>query len=95
MRFEWDERKSVLNKKKHGLSFEVAAEVFADPFCIAIPDRIVQANQREWSIGRLRNLVVAVVVHTSRDADGEEVIRIISARKATPLERNTYEEAER
>lgn len=52
------------------------------------------AEERLWTIGRVASLAILVVVHTRSD-DGEEVIRIISARKATPRERKFYEEADR
>lgn len=94
MRFEWDERKNKANRKKHGVSFEVASEVFSDSFCLTIQDREIGAEERFWTIGRVANLIVLVVVHTSRDESGEEITRIISARKATPRERQFYEEAD-
>jgi uncharacterized DUF497 family protein len=94
MRFAWDENKSRLNRKKHGISFALAKEVFTDPFCLTIPDLTVQREERFWTIGRLQNLVIVVVVHTTRDEHGEAVTRIISARKATPRERTYYEEAD-
>ena len=93
MRFEWDSEKSRLNRKKHGISFELAEEVFTDPFCLTIFDQIVREEERLWTIGRLENLVILVVVHTVRDEQGVEITRIISARKATPRERRFYEEA--
>lgn len=95
MQFEWDEKKSRLNRKKHGVLFEIAAEVFSDPFCLTIPDRVVHGEERFWTIGRLENLLTLVVVHTTRDQQGDEVTRIISARKATPRERRFYEEADK
>lgn len=95
MRFEWDDNKSRVNRKKHGVSFEIAAEAFADPFCLTIPDRTVQGEDRFWTIGRVENLVILVVVHTTRDQQGEEITRIVSARKATPRERRFYEEADK
>jgi uncharacterized DUF497 family protein len=79
---------------KHGVSFAIAAEIFADPFCLTIPDRSLQGEDRFWTIGRLGNLVILVVVHTTRDVGSKEVTRIISARKATPRERRFYEEAD-
>lgn len=94
MRFEWDENKSRLNRKKHGLSFEKAMQVFADPFCLTVHDRTAWGEERLWTIGRLGQLAVVVVVHTTRTQDGEEITRIISARKATPRERRFYEEAD-
>lgn len=96
MRFEWDEDKNAENQRKHHLSFELASEVFTDPFCIFNEDRVVDGEQRFWALGRLQNEVVIVVVHTWFDELSEEaiteVVRIISARKATPLERRFYEE---
>ena len=95
MRFEWDEKKSRANRKKHGISFEVAREVFADPFCLTIQDQTVRGEERFWTLGRLENLAVLVVVHTTRASQGEEITRIISARKATPRERRSYEEVDK
>lgn len=94
MRFEWDERKNRQNRRKHGVSFELAAEVFADPFSLTIWDRIVEGEERYWTIGSIAARTILVVVHTIRDERGEEVIRIFSARKATPRERKFYEEAD-
>jgi uncharacterized DUF497 family protein len=95
LRFEWDENKSRLNRKKHGVSFEIAKEVFADPFCLTIKDQTVEGEERLWTIGRLESFVILVVVHTTWDEQGEEVTRILSARKATPRERRFYEEADK
>jgi hypothetical protein len=92
MRFEWDEAKNRRNRTKHGISFETAQEVFLDPLCLTIPDRVAQGEERFWTIGRLENLVILVVAHTTRDQHGEEIVRMISARKATPRERRAYEE---
>lgn len=92
MRIEWDERKNRQNRRKHGISFELALEVFWDPFCLTIHDRVVSGEERLWTVGRLENLTVIVVVHTTRTEEGEEITRIVSARKATPRERKVYEE---
>jgi uncharacterized protein len=94
MVFEWDETKNRRNRKKHGISFELAQEVFFDPLCLTIADPSSSAEERYWAIGRLPNLVVLVVVHTVRFRGGEELIRIISARRATRRERTFYEEME-
>jgi len=94
MRFEWDNQKNRFNRKKHGISFELAQEVFADPFCLVIRDESPEDEERFWSIGRVGTLVILVVVHTIRQEDGEEIIRITSARKATPRERRSYEEVD-
>jgi uncharacterized DUF497 family protein len=96
MRFDWDDDKNAENKRKHSLSFELAAEVFDDPFHVVTEDQVVDGERRFWALGRLQNLVVIVVVHTYFEIRGEEGleegVRIISARKATPRERGFYEE---
>jgi len=69
--------------------------VFADPFCLLIEDQTVQGEKRFWAIGGLEKFVILVVVYTLREDRGEEVTRIISARKATPRERRFYEEADK
>jgi uncharacterized DUF497 family protein len=93
MRFEWDARKSRLNRDRHGILFEIAMQVFGDPLRLAIPDLTYDGEERFWTIGRLENLVLVVAVHTTRDEEGGEIVRIISARKAVPSEPRFYEEA--
>ena len=93
MRFEWDENKNRENRKKHGVSFEIAMEVFDDPFSLTSQDRIVEGEERLWTLGRVEDLNI-FVVHTVVDERDEEVIRIISARKTTPRERAFYEEVD-
>jgi uncharacterized DUF497 family protein len=92
MRFEWDGAKNAENLRKHGMSFEVAAEVFRDPLCLTFDDRVVDGEQRLLTMGCLENLVVIVIAHTLRVEQDDEVVRVISARKATARERNFYEE---
>ncbi|HKW76784.1 MAG TPA: BrnT family toxin [Terriglobales bacterium] len=91
MRFEWDQKKNRDNQRKHKISFELAREVFLDPFCFIVRDRVVEDEQRFWTVGSVGGVVVLVVAHTAREEGEEEVIRIISARKATPRERHFYE----
>jgi len=67
-------------------------EVFHDPLCLTIEDQTVDHEERLWTIGCIENHVTLVVVHILLDDEGEETIRIISARKATPRERHYYEE---
>ena len=89
--FEWDENKNEINKKKHGISFETAREVFYDDNAILFddPDHSV-GEERFLIIGMTRSLKVCIVSHCYRDQDN--VIRLISAREATKHERKTYEE---
>jgi len=91
LRFEWDEAKSRANRRKHGVGFETAALVFDDPKHVSIQDRHVEDEERWQTLGRVGLFVVLLVAHTYRDDDGDEVVRIISARKATAHERKVYE----
>lgn len=96
MRFEWDPQKNTLNRAKHGVSFEIAARVFEDPLSVTTMDATVDDEDRWHTIGKVNGIVLLLVVHTVKDDSiGEEVIRIISARKATPPERRRYEQADR
>jgi hypothetical protein len=85
-------KKNHANRVKHGISFTVAAQVFLDPDAIEIQDREVEGEQRWQTIGFAG--AILTVAHTLRDDEAHEVIRIISARKATPAERRIYEKAE-
>lgn len=88
MKFEWDPAKAASNRKKHGVDFADAVGVFEDALAITIEDQDAEAERRFITIGMDFTLKILVVVYASRDAD---VIRIISARKATKTERQTYE----
>jgi uncharacterized DUF497 family protein len=89
LRFEWDDRKSISNKRKHGVSFEEAQTIFFDDSAIEYADPAYSdAEDRFLMLGRSYQLRVLVVCHCLRDS--ETVIRIISARKATPKERRVY-----
>jgi len=87
--FEWDERKSLLNKKKHGLSFEEAKTAFIDENALLIhdPDHSEEEN-RFILLGLSARLRILVVCHAYREDDS--VIRIISARKALRSEQEQY-----
>ena len=92
MRFTWDETKSISNRRKHGVSFEIAARVFLDPLHLSVQDRIKSGEQRWQTIGEVGGVAILLVAHTVIDDEGGEVIRIISARVATRRERKRYEE---
>lgn len=89
-RFEWDEAKNASNLKKHGVDFDTAKLMFDDPNHIAFVESIIDGEQRWQAIGVIPAAVLLVVVHTYRDGEGEEVIRMISARQATKHERKLY-----
>jgi uncharacterized protein len=92
MLFEWDRSKAETNKRKHGVTFEVAMQVFSDPFALAQQDRVEENESRWQTIGMVAEVVILLVAHTVQDDEQEEVIRIISARRATRKERTLYEE---
>jgi uncharacterized DUF497 family protein len=98
MRYEWDQRKSVLNERKHGFSFELAALVLEDERCLVYPDRVdEETSETRWhAIGGAQldqTSAVLLVVHAYREGEhGEEVIRIISARAANNDEVRRYKE---
>ena len=93
MKFEWDALKGEENRKKHGVSFALATSVFEDPAHLSIPDPQWRGEERWVTIGLALNTQMLVVVHTDRiEVGGREVIRIISARRATRKERRDYEE---
>ena len=96
MLFEWDESKNRANRAKHGIDFNLARIAFDDPFAITRPDCDIDGEQRYQLIGSVFARIVLVAhsvnVKSLTDVAEEEVIRLISARKATPGERKLYEE---
>jgi uncharacterized protein len=91
LRWTWDADKAAVNRVKHGLSFETAALVFDDPLHASKPDAHPDGDR--WRTVGLVGPVLLLVVHTWPEAaEGDEVGRIISARKATAHERRIYEE---
>ncbi len=91
MQFEWDEEKYWANRDKHGLSFERAALAFDDPEVVFLTDDRFDYDEVRWiALGRVEFLVIYVAHNVIEDEDGEEIIRIISARKATPFEERIY-----
>jgi len=91
MKFEWDPNKELINIKKHGISFEQAAYVFADQFSLSMFDDEHSDQEERWVIlGKSNNEMILLVVHTFRNRENEETVRIISARKATKNEKRVY-----
>ena len=93
IRFEWDEEKNKINQKKHGIDFETARLIFDDPFCVTFVESVSGGEGRWHAIGSVEDVIVMVVVHTYRQDGSDEVIRIISARRATRHERKLYVQA--
>jgi len=91
MRFDWDPEKARTNVRKHGVSFQVATAVFADPFHMTRQDRVENFEVRWQTLGMVDGIRIVVVAHTLRDEEDEEVIRIISARPATREEQRQYD----
>lgn len=91
--FEWDSNKASTNLAKHGVAFEDAMHVFNDPNHLSIQDRFENGEHRWQTIGLAGGCVVVLVAHTIKHDDSGEIIRIISARKATRNERLAYEQS--
>lgn len=89
IRFEWDEAKNVTNRKKHGVWFEEAQQVFDDPRAILFYDEDHSSEEDRFLMLGSSSTRILVVAHCEKEND---VIRIISARKAKPKERSRYEE---
>jgi uncharacterized protein len=91
--FDWDEKKAASNYRKHRVLFETAALVFDDPDFVMFPDRDVDGEMRWNTIGRVEGILLLMVAHTFEDEDGEEIVRIISAREVIGHERRLYEDS--
>ena len=95
LRWTWDQGKNEANLRRHGLGFETAAFVFDDPLAATREDPY--PHEQRWRTIGMVGTVVVMVVHTWPEFDmqtGEEIGRIISARKATRHERGAYEEGQ-
>jgi len=93
MHFEWDEAKNRENVRRHGISFQDAKKVFDDPFHISVLDKRFDYFDERWiTIGSAMDKHVIVIGHLYYlKENGDEVIRIITARKAIKKEREQYE----
>ena len=98
MRFDWNILKAGANRRKHRVSFDEACTIFADRSILTIHDVVHSADEDRWvsmaisSAGR-----VLVVVHTWPEPDqmGDELVRLISARRADKQEQRVYRERKR
>jgi uncharacterized DUF497 family protein len=90
--FEWDPGKARGNLRKHGVSFERAAQVFLDPSALSLYDRERSRGEDRWvTLGKNGTSRLLVVVHAFREVAGDDTrIRVISARRATRREARRY-----
>ena len=87
LEFEWRHAKAEINRQTHGVSFELAATIFRDPFAVEfLDDREDYGEERFVIIGMAEGEVLLFVAYTERD----DRIRIISARRATRHEQDHY-----
>ena len=91
LRIEWDHAKARSNLRKHGISFDEAETAFSDDYALVLPDPDHSSPEeaRMLLIGMSAALRVLVVVHCERE--GGDIIRLISARRATRSERAQYD----
>ncbi|TAJ79067.1 MAG: BrnT family toxin [Gallionellaceae bacterium] len=90
IKFEWDAAKAASNKKKHGVLFEEAQSVFYDEFAVQFFDEDNSVSEdRFLMLGFSDEARLLIVCHCERNQGN--VIRIISARKATKIESNYYQ----
>lgn len=93
--FEWDRNKAKSNLRKHKIDFDEAKTVFQDKLLVTFPDEFHSDEESRYvSIGLSENNRILLVIHTEFDISSNRIlIRIISCRKATPLERRIYEKS--
>lgn len=91
LQFEWDKNKAQTNLKKHKVSFEEACSVFNDPSALIFDDEEHSTPEelREIIIGNSEKRRLLLTCFTER---AENIVRIISSRRATKHERKDYEE---
>jgi uncharacterized protein len=89
---EWNDVKAHANGHKHGISFEVAQSALQDPNALMLHDRIDAKGKDRWkTIGRAASHLVLLVVYVLQQEHPEEAYRILSARRASKWERQSYE----
>lgn len=87
IQFQWDTHKAATNRQKHYVTFEEACDIFFDPFLYPTTGDVTDEELRESVIGMTHDWQVLYVVYTLRD----DVVRLISARRATLYEKQQYE----
>jgi len=88
-KYEWDSEKNEINIRKHGLSFEQVIPVFEDPFFLERYDRehSSEDEDRYFGLGMLQGILIVATSYTENNRT-----RLISARVATPKEKEVYDE---
>jgi uncharacterized DUF497 family protein len=85
--------KARANLRKHDVSFEDAIHIFEDPYALFEQDRTDEAGELRWqALGLAGGVAVLLVAHTILEEGGDEIIRLVSVRRATRKERNRYEQ---
>jgi uncharacterized DUF497 family protein len=84
--FEWDDSKAAINLRNHKITFEMARDVFSDPFIVEWIDEGQDKSEERFAALGMANNRILFVAYTMRG----DVIRIISARLAEPFERRKY-----
>jgi hypothetical protein len=87
--FEWDAKKAKSNARKHGVTFDEASTVFADPLSLLMPDPDHSFDEERYVVLGMSNLQELLIVAF---AERPPRTRLISARRAMPAERRLYEE---
>jgi uncharacterized DUF497 family protein len=90
--FEWDPAKASQNERKHDVTFDLAVRALSDPLALTDQVRIENGEHRWTALGCVTDFKVLAVVHTVEHVGDDEVVRIISARVASPRERRRYAE---
>jgi hypothetical protein len=86
--YEWDVSNAAINRRKHAITSEDAVQVFA----LTESDRVEDGEHRWRTVGMVQGVVVLLVAHTVTEEGHDEIVRIISARRATRKERNHYDQ---
>jgi uncharacterized DUF497 family protein len=90
MRFEWDETKDALNQRQHGVEFSLAAQAVLDPNRLEWFDLDHSDQEDRWTIIGMAGSVAVILRVTISEREDGEIIRLISARKASPAQRRLY-----
>jgi len=94
--FEWDEIKAGANALKHGISFELASTIFADPELLTIADLEHSRTEERWfSIGSASDGKILFVAYLWSESEPRMTkVRLVSARRATSAEIRQYTESQ-